>query len=146
MPAWLQLPLDSKSDSEAAATEIVESCNRIRARFSLPDVRRAICAYHEYSIVQGGLEKAEAFSRIFVLNRALFAVPEWVDRSGLQAWGGFVGVPVVDGRVGLLWPLARTHSGGLVLAHPWRGYMGADYAGVAEFDYFARRFGPRASD
>jgi hypothetical protein len=90
---------------------------------------------HNYSVGQ--------MSKLFVLNRYIFNVPERSDRGKARFFGGWSGVPMSDRDVDLLWPLKISTTGELSLVGSFHGYFGESFQAVQEFDYFDRRFGRR---
>ncbi len=85
----------------------------------------------------------ETASKLYVLLRFYFAVPEYVERSEYRAFGGGWGVPD-DGndRLGVLWPLS-VEDEQLKLTSQFRLFKGADYRPLDEFDHFNKKYGPR---
>ena len=79
---------------------------------------------------------------LYVLNRLLFDVPEWVP-GGQPRFAAFTGIPQRDGEVGELWPWAPAGNGGLQLRGHFRGYVGEGYQALREAEAFQRRYGPR---
>lgn len=82
------------------------------------------------------------WSRVFLLNRYLFRVPE---KSPIDEhlFGGWVGTPVGEGMVNRLWPFSYDSQKDLQLVGEFEGYFGHGYKGLDEFDYFHRKFGLR---
>lgn len=88
-------------------------------------------------------EPEESLGKIYVLLRYYFKVPETEDPSRVKYFGGWVGVPMGEGRVGILWPLGFDAVQGLQLQGSYKGYNGDTYDPVSEFDFFNERFGRR---
>jgi hypothetical protein len=82
-------------------------------------------------------------SKIYILNRMFFNVPEIADRSGWKFFGGWAGVPINGSRVSALFPLSITDDGLTKIKNVFGGYSGASYRGLEEFDFFLERYGRR---
>lgn len=134
LPAWSDLAQDATEDRRAFLAGIAELQHRDTQ--ILRDVVRGYRMRQEAS--PGGYDVA-AMSRLYVLNRVLFDVPERVDVP-MRRFGSFTGVPVRDGSVDELWPLSVGASGNLELPGRFQGYFGESYLAVEEFDYFAETF------
>lgn len=78
---------------------------------------------------------------VFLANRFLFDVPEWVAFNG-NGYGGWVGRPFdkENNRINLIWPFSYDKDHSLQLTEHLHGYNGPPYDGVAEFDYFHASF------
>ncbi len=85
-------------------------------------------------------------SRVYLLLRAVFDLPEWVARADARVFGGWnhpsVGRPDQP-AFRLAWPLARNADGRLVVEGEFESYRGLPYDATAEFDYLAARFDRR---
>lgn len=81
-------------------------------------------------------------SKVFVLNRLLFAVPDRAVRDQPR-FGAFVGIPVHGDFVDDLWPWRPTGDGGLTLEGYFKGYSGEVFQAIEEAESFLRRYGPR---
>ncbi len=82
-------------------------------------------------------------SKIFLLNRLIFAVPRSVPESEARGFGGSIGVPG-DGTEDMLWPWTQNELGELILVGEYRGYNGGIYEALREFDYFIGKYGLRS--
>ena len=82
------------------------------------------------------------WSRVFLLNRYLFQVPEISPIDG-HLFGGWAGTPVENGMVNRLWPFSYDGQNRLQLVGEFEGYYGPPYRGLDEFDYFQKKFGLR---
>lgn len=83
----------------------------------------------------------EALSKILLLNRFLFAVPQWVpvDTPLFGSWRH----SVENGQISLLWPFSVRSDGTLVLTGEFSGYTGEPYQAREEFDFFSKNYGQR---
>jgi hypothetical protein len=122
---------------------IADDYNRVGKDFqSVPveDARQIVKQIADELPVGGDVETA---SKLYVLLRFYFAVPEYVERSEYRAFGGGWGVPEDDkGRLGTLWPLA-VENNELQLTSQFRLFKGAAYRALDEFDHFNKNYGPR---
>ena len=82
-------------------------------------------------------------SKIFVLNRMFFDVPSSDRQEDAQFFGGWRGVPLINGRVNLMWPVGIDRYGQLVLVGRFGGYFGPNYRPLEEFDFFRKKYGIR---
>ena len=87
-------------------------------------------------------QSTSLWSRIFLLNRYLFQVPEKSPVDG-KLFGGWAGTPIENGVVNRLWPFSYNSQNELQLTGDFEGYYGNGYKGVEEFDYFQKTFGLR---
>ena len=85
-----------------------------------------------------------AMSKLFVLNRYVFNVPEFTPLNQ-QRFGSFLGVPVLEGRVNELWPWQIDPAGELQLTGFFRGYAGESFVALEEAEAFQRLYGRRES-
>jgi hypothetical protein len=110
----------------------------------------ALVSEHDITILRKALvilfsqypQDTSLWSRVFLLNRYLFRVPEKSPIDG-NLFGGWAGVPIENGLVNRLWPFSYDGQNNLQLVGEFEGYFGNSYRGVDEFDYFQRKFGPR---
>lgn len=150
IPSWTEVtnantietyPLD---DMKQVACWLLEQPDRSR--------RRIIAAYQMYieicSWKAGAFDDLPPASKIFVLLRLLFDVPEDYPRDAARFFGSWRGSLAHEDRsatVDLLWPLGyQDHQ--LVLKGTYFTYFGFPYDGLSEYDYFAVRFPFRSTD
>jgi hypothetical protein len=131
-PAW--------SDSSAKTEDILSHLAQVSAR--------------ESSVIRAGMERFVArhisqktydiasMSKLFVLNRFLFAVPEKV-KVAAPFFGGFEGVPYNQSVMNVMWPLSFSDGGHIRLSGRYSGYSGDNYLAVQEFDFFLKKYGRR---
>ncbi len=86
----------------------------------------------------------DAWGKIYVFNRYYFNVPEEGDVSTSPRFGGWT-IPKATNprRCKILYPLERGPGEVLSLTGRSVGYAGGAYQGLAEFDYFSKKYGPR---
>jgi hypothetical protein len=135
MPAWAT----GDPIKPETCTAIKSKCEAIRVRFSHSIIRDAIV-----HVLQAADFKTETqtASKVFVLNRFLFEVPNDADAATIRYFGGWAGVPIKNGRVDMLWPWCQG-TNGLELENSFKGYFGEGYDGVGEFDYFKTHYDAR---
>jgi len=86
----------------------------------------------------------DALSKIYLFNRLYFKVPPgFIPRKDAKVFGGWRGVPLMDGTINVLWPLTQDLDGHLSLTGQFKGYFGEKYRPLEEFDYFLEKFGTR---
>jgi hypothetical protein len=111
-------------------------------QFNLPTLREGLRRFVEEREITRTYD-LDAMCKLFLLNRYVFDVPQWVPREQSVAFGAWMGIPEEDSRINVLWPLAVNGAGHLELAGRNIGYLGADFRALDEFDYFAKQYGPR---
>lgn len=112
--------------------------------FSMDEARHVVKVLQEHSRPEKGGD-VYAESRIYVLLRFYFAVPEFEEPKKAKFFVGF-SVPVDDnGKVNVLWPLIRTKDKSLHLGSRFGQSLGPPYDALGEFEYFAKLYGPRES-
>ena len=82
-------------------------------------------------------------TKLFLINRYICNVPEWVEGRIEPRLPGWIGIPEKNGFVNMLWPLGFDAQGKLTLVGGKLAYFGADPAAVEEFDYFLMEYGLR---
>jgi hypothetical protein len=138
-PAWSDLA----PDDEAGRREILASLDSL-ARYDLATLRAAVSRYVEERHARNAYDVA-AMSRLYVLDRYLFAVPPRRP-LGERRFAAFAGIPHDETTVDEWWPLSRSDAGHWTLTGRFRGYTGEDYQALEEFDYFNERFGRRKEE
>jgi hypothetical protein len=88
-------------------------------------------------------DKLGSLSKIFVLNRMFFNVPDDDRLDNVQFFGGWNGVPFGNGKVNMMWPVSMTKEGGFKIAGYFCGYFGPEYSPLDEFDFLLKRYGKR---
>ncbi len=83
----------------------------------------------------------DAWSKIYVLNRFYFDVPDSETASKVKYFGGWGIPPQGKELVNILWPLAVNASGKIYLKGAFGGYTGDSYDALGEFDYFLSGYG-----
>jgi len=99
------------------------------------------CFIEECCEAEGGF-RVSAMSKLFVVNRYLFDVPEFTPLNQ-RRFGAFAGVPVHGDLVNELWPWQVDARGEIRLIGFFRGYVGETYLALQEAVAFKRRYGLR---
>lgn len=112
--------------------------------------RHIIIMYQTYIEVRswkdGAFEDVPPASKLYLLLRLLFQVPEEHPSDDSRFFGDWIGIPAGPHQrdpdntfTNLLWPLGyEDHN--LVLKASYLNYRGFPYSGLAEYDYFSSRF------
>jgi hypothetical protein len=108
------------------------------SRYDTPTIRAAFAQFSSES--RDGHADDE---KLFLANRYLFNVPEWVSAERALGFGGWFGIPQSEKGVNLLWPLHREPSGRLRLVGRQIGYLGPPFAAMDELDYLEKEYGRR---
>jgi hypothetical protein len=105
------------------------------------DVDRALEAFLARA---SGFEGAEDETRLFLLMRVVFDLPEQAPEEERRSYKGWVNWPPpgADGTVSLAWPLTFA-AGDPALVDPYEGSEGPRYAAVSEYRHLLERYGFR---
>ena|ERR1041384_3360545 len=136
-PEWSEIP----ADDEASRSKIIEKMRGV-AKYDLDTIRSAIEQYLSKKEQSEGGNDVASMSRLYVLNRYLFDVPDKVP-MGERRFGSFFGIPHDSQSVNEMWPLSVDDKGKLALTGSFKGYFGEEYLPLQEFDYFKEKYGPR---
>ena len=137
MPAWADL---GEKDAEPRV-QIVAVARQLLAS-PLEIVREAFHGYIALSESQESSYDVSAMSRLYVLNRLLFALPATTEPDQPR-FASFAGVPVTENGLNELWPVAREDDVWSVRG-TFAGYFGEAYLALEEFDHFHQQFGLRS--
>jgi len=102
------------------------------------DVERAL---DEFLGERSGFDAAEDETRVFLLLRVVFDLPEKAAASERRPFKGWVNWPPPDptGNVSLSWPVTWD-EGRPALVAPYEGSEGRPYAAVAEYRHFLESY------
>ncbi len=104
-------------------------------------LRAAIRAFED--AYRNAADNTRQLSRVYLLLRAVFDLPEWMARTEAQVFGGWnhpsIGKPDQP-AFRVAWPLVVDAAGHLVVEGEFAGYRGLPYDATREFDFFAARF------
>ena len=112
------------------------------------DRRVIVATYNIYA--RAHTDDLPISSKLYLLLRLIFDVPEEYSRNNAKFFGGWRGwleerTLAEGGTANLLWPLGY-QSQRLVLKGTLAGYYGLPYNGLGEYDYFASHFPLRSVD
>lgn len=133
-PAEGDLPPDEWERYVATAAEV--------QRAESPEVEEA---FDEFLRERSGLEAARDETRLFLLQRVVFDLPETAPEGERRPFKGWVNWPPpdADGNVSISWPIAWRDGRPALLA-PYVGSEGRPYKAVAEYRHFLERYSLRA--
>lgn len=123
-PPWTSLQCAGPSD-ERALLRAVARCSSL----PLGQLREEVASFADVH-----KQDLSELSKIYVLNRYVFAVPDNVPQSKVRFFGGWSGVPRSRDGYNLRWPLSVTASGEFSIPGRGGGYGGPPYAALTEFD------------
>jgi hypothetical protein len=94
---------------------------------------------------RSGFDAAEDETRVFLLLRVVFDLPERAPADERRAYAGWVNWPPpdADGNVNLSWPITW-ETGRPALIAPYEGSEGESYAAPEEYRYLRTNFRFRA--
>lgn len=143
--SWATIPMGGPT--EAYPLDELKQVARFLSKQPSRERRIMIVVYSIYAKAQGD---DTASSKLYLLLRVLFDVPEAYPRDKAKFFGGWRGwlenraSPESD-TANLLWPLGY-HDQRLALVDSMTGYFGLPYDGLGEYDYFASHFPLRSAD
>jgi hypothetical protein len=139
MPSWSALQPEDVAVPRGDRWKQTEAVLAELSRFDT-DVLRA--AVESVAVSDDSMSTA---GKLFLLNRYLFAIPPRLSADDLPRFGGSWRSPghPSPSPIGALWPFAVDRTGGLRLAHEFKGFKGNPYRPLEEFDYLSARFGRR---
>ena len=146
IPAWTTVDSDTV---ETYPLDDMEQIACLLLKQSERDRRCMIAVYNAYARIRA--DHISHSSKLYLLLRLLFDVPEEYPADAARFFGGWVGLE--DPRrtlpesetVNLLWPLGYQDQQ-LVLKGTFWLYFGLPYNGLGEYDYFVSRFLLRSVD
>jgi hypothetical protein len=139
MPAWSDL---APGEAGVAQRQEIESAVRRIASYDVADVTAAVERFVVGTSADPSGLDVSAMSKLYVLDRYLFAVPPWTS-LGARRFASFRGVPVEGDRIGELWPWSFDEGGVLRLTGVFAGYVGEAFQALREFEHFRDTYGLR---
>jgi hypothetical protein len=118
-------------------------CCKIVALAETPVLRAAMARYVNDHGTLKPAERAAAFSKLFVLNRCVFAVTNRVASESAASFGGWPGPPNLDADAKTPWPLEPDRDRGTVLHGLRPAQGGENYRPLAEFDELLEQYSRR---
>jgi hypothetical protein len=114
------------------------------SKFPLQDVHNAILVYeHHHRLSENA---TQALSKLYLLFRVFFIVPEAISRAEAKVFGGWnhpsIGRPD-ESTFQLSWAVQLNAEGQPEVRGLYKSYRGRPYDAVGEFEHFAKNFGRR---
>ena len=138
-PGWTRVHRMSDDDSARLVETIVEIC-----RLDTPMLREVVASFmDDLKPNKLDVDELDEEGKIYILIRIAFEAPiEYPLPKGRDNifFGGWGGVPVLNRKVRLRWPVDYGPDGSVSITGRFEGYMGEPYWGVGEFDFFAKHF------
>jgi len=124
MPAWAPAQVGSLAGIQKGLAPL--------KKFPLSAIRKGIEVYVAYNVANEHYG-VEEMARLYLLNRYVLDLPERVPEDEDISFGGWIIPP--DETATSLWPFS-IRNGRLQLTQKFRGYAGAPYDALGEFDHF----------
>ncbi len=138
-PGWTRVHRMDEDDSARLVETIVEIC-----RLDTPILRDVVASFmDDLEPPKIDVDEVDEWGKIYILIRVAFEAPlEYPLPGGRDSifFGGWGGVPVHNRKATLRWPVDYGSDGSVSITGRFEGYMGDDYLGVPEFDFFAKHF------
>jgi len=132
------------SPERVAADLALEALGREFQAFPYSDARLVVERFSALAMRKSGTAELDAQSKLYVLLRFYFDVPEKERRGEAEYFGNWLGGPYDDAHVYLIWPVSVT-DGNVRITGAYKGYLGETYDALGEFDFFASRYNRRAA-
>jgi hypothetical protein len=132
IPAWT---LGYDSDKTERLTDIARQLSKV----STAQLRSLLSLFVQKE------SSIDELSKVYLLLRVLYNLPEKADPKTVKVFGGWV-LPSnnsLNVPYNLSWPIATTHNNLIIVSGTFYGYLGTPYVAVAEFDYFNQNFTKR---
>lgn len=133
-PAWQELEPPQLTGKE----KVIAQLDAV-ARSDTDTIREAV----KHLVINNKEYDPRLMSKLFLLNRYIFAVPSRCKRKEVRLFGNWNGIPYDDEYINLLWPFQLMAKGTLDIVSDFRGYYGEAFRPLDEFDYFNKKFGRR---
>jgi hypothetical protein len=154
MPDWASLPpsetegagFGDRDPSEAEIEAQIESIAHLISTYDVRQIRAGFSIYMKRHGKRGDPEGFSTDTKLFVLTKYLFNLPEILPRD---AWRGrgfegiWVGLPRSDKGVSIRWPWSEDVNGEWHLTGRFLGYFGPPYEPLRAFDGYLANFGRR---
>jgi len=150
MPDWSSFAMNDKEPEWRFSIERAFECI---ARNRIEDIEAVVVAHaNDYS---GGLyERGARHTKLFLLNKYLFNLPDSIRRDNphyiafvaggyVQSLSGQPGNPQPSDELNGRWPWSADETGVWRLTGTFRGAAGPPYDSVAAFQYFREHYGVR---
>jgi hypothetical protein len=134
---WTDIPPDRID----AAGKTFDALGQKFQSFSIDEARQVIVKLIKHAEEKGVGWDADGYT--YVLLRYYFSVSNKEPREKFPIFAGWQRVPGDRDNINALWPLGLNNQGIPVLKHCFRGYVGAPYDALDEFDFLACNYKPR---
>lgn len=139
-PAWAKF---NEDELKKHAAEIDKLGQEFQS-FSVEEAREIVRELQNLAFLKRGLgEPIDSMSRVYVLLRFYYDVPEYEHKDKVKFFGGWSGIKEREESFNILFPLSKGDDGKLHIVSAFEGYMGSGYNAVSESDFFNRKYGPR---
>ena len=154
-PPWSEI--DSSQESKIKAQSLMDVLINIARNLTTDQCRELVekdmALIEQVRRVNGPVYLNE-LSKLFILNRVYFKVPEWDAPEAMRYRGGWLPAapskdgkyPSKEGKYGILFPVEMESDGTLKLSHGGYSYYGGGYFPLKEFNLFQERYGARWGD
>jgi hypothetical protein len=132
MPAWTEA--NPKRAQILSRLQQLDALPTATLRAALSEFVKRHRDANTYSIAE--------MSKGFLMTRFIFKTPE-AETENVRFYGGWDGVPFVNGVANPMWPLGFEESGAIGIVGKYQSYSGPPYSIVEEFDDFLKRYGRR---
>lgn len=146
-PPWGRI--DSSQESRKKAQSLMDVLTDIAHVLTITQCRDLMerdTAWIEQERTNDATIFRNELSKLFILNRVYFKIPEWDTVEAMKYRGGWLpAAPSKDGKYAILYPVEESPNGILKLSHGGYSYYGGDYPPLLEFELFRDRYGARWS-
>jgi hypothetical protein len=138
MPSWSMLTPEDTILSLKIASYLWDI-----QKYKTDEIQQAVSSYLEKSKASASGYNTAIMSKLYVLNRFIFRVPEWIE-SGNPRYASFRGIPQKGEMINELWPLSINSSGDLSITGIFGGYAGESFQALEEFESFNKLYNRRS--
>jgi len=124
-------------DTEETQREMLLGAILFISHHDITKIREAVRLYTLEA--EGSPTELDMLSKVFILNRYVFAIPEKLDDAPVGAGWARPNGSIVS----TVWPIAITDSGAKIIDGP-HGFFGGSYNALSEFDRFNQIYSHRA--
>jgi hypothetical protein len=110
------------------------------SKYSIQEIRSGVKSFIDECINSKEGYNTDQMSKLYVLNRYLFNLPEYVDINEPR-FAAIRGIPVKNDKINLLWPLEKIGKNELQITGIFKGYSGESFLALKEFDFFNEKYG-----
>jgi hypothetical protein len=124
---------------DAQAVQLRSAARQIQ-KFAPAEIREGIQDF--LNVHREDDDYLASLSKVYVLLRAVFNVPQEISREEAKTFGGWVHPSVLQksGSYDLMWPLGLNEKSEVIFVGQFEGYFGSEYDAMGEFDYFSSKY------